>query len=64
MYHISALKYYKVSDIYGKIIVYFFWRVDEVAKGSYKISVKVTAKGSSNYLSGSKTVTVTVKTCA
>lgn len=30
-------------------------------KGTYKIKVKVTAKGTANYKSGSKTVTVTIK---
>lgn len=30
-------------------------------KGTYKIKVKVTAAGNSNYKSGSKTVTITIK---
>lgn len=49
-------KYFKVNASTGKITV-----KKGLKKGTYKLKIKVTAAGNSNYLSGETSVTVTVK---
>lgn len=52
----KAAKKLKVNAKTGKVTV-----PKGIKKGTYKVKVKVTAKGNANYSSGSKIVTVKIK---
>ena len=52
----SGKKYFSVNKKNGKITV-----KKGTPKGTYKVKIKVTAAGNSNYKSGNKTVTITIK---